>query len=34
MPTNLVVSGHCGEGLMVGLNDLRGLFQPNDSLIL
>jgi len=22
-----VVSGHCGDGLMVGLTDLRGLFQ-------
>ena len=21
-------SGHCGGGLLVGLNDLRGLFQP------
>ena len=21
-------SGHCGDGLLVGLNDLRGLFQP------
>jgi len=23
-----VVSGHGGDGLMVGLHDLRGLFQP------
>jgi len=23
-----VVSGHGGDGLMVGLDDLRGLFQP------
>ena len=23
-----VVSGHGGGGLMVGLEDLRGLFQP------
>ena len=23
-----VVSGHGGRGLMVGLGDLRGLFQP------
>jgi len=23
-----VVSGHGGDGLAVGLNDLRGLFQP------
>ena len=23
-----VVSGHGGGGLMVGLDDLRGLFQP------
>ena len=22
------VSGHTGDGLMVGLGDLRGLFQP------
>jgi len=21
-------SGHCGDGLMVGLDDLGGLFQP------
>ena len=24
----VVVSGHGGGGLMVGLDDLRGLFQP------
>ena len=23
-----VVSGHGGDGLMVGLDNLRGLFQP------
>ena len=23
-----VVSGHGGDGLVVGLDDLRGLFQP------
>jgi len=23
-----MVSGHGGDGLMVGLNDLRGFFQP------
>jgi len=23
-----MVSGHGGDGLMVGLGDLRGLFQP------
>jgi len=23
-----VVSGHDGDGLMFGLDDLRGLFQP------
>ena len=23
-----VVSGHGGDGLLVGLGDLRGLFQP------
>lgn len=23
-----VVSGHSGDGLMVGLDHLRGLFQP------
>ena len=23
-----VLSGHGGDGLMVGLDDLRGLFQP------
>ena len=23
-----MVSGHEGDGLMVGLDDLRGLFQP------
>ena len=23
-----MVSGHGGDGLMVGLDDLRGLFQP------
>ena len=31
-----VVSGHGGDGLMVGLGDLRGLFQPQwfcDSMI-
>lgn len=22
------VWGHCGDGLVVGLHDLRGLFQP------
>jgi len=22
------VSGHGGDGLVIGLNDLRGLFQP------
>jgi len=26
--TEDVVSGHGGDGLMVGLGDLRGLFQP------
>ena len=26
--TEDVVSGHSGDGLMVGLNDLSGLFQP------
>ena len=29
-----VVSGHGGGGLMVGLGDLRGLFQLYDSIIL
>ena len=24
-----MVSGHGGDGLMVGLDDLRGLFQPS-----
>jgi len=29
-----MVSGHGGDGLMVGSDDLRGLIQPNDSMIL
>jgi len=28
------VSGYGGDGLMVGLDSLRGLSNPNDSIIL
>jgi len=30
----MVVSGHGGDGLMVGPDDLSGLSNPDDSLIL
>jgi len=28
-----MVSRHGGDGLVAGLGDLRGLFQPNESII-
>lgn len=34
VPLRDLFSGHGGDGLMVGLDDLSGLFQLNDSVIL
>ena len=28
------VSGHGGDGLIVGVDNISGLFLPNDSMIL
>ena len=29
-----MVSGHGGDGLIVGVDNISGLFLPNDSMIL